>query len=201
MCIDSPPGDCHRMEYQELAGAWLRDYGDSALGLAARICVARGGNGGARFDFRSPALADGVYREFHPSSCGKMRPVPCVPDWGLTANDRGYRCRVKESMSNSLLKKGFPPSPPGREGWPWTIESPPLKDDLAWPKITVVTPSYMQGEFLEQTIRSVLLQNYPNLEYFVLDGGSTDETRDVIEKYAPWLSGWRCQRTPVRVPP
>jgi glycosyltransferase involved in cell wall biosynthesis len=52
----------------------------------------------------------------------------------------------------------------------------------------------MQSQFLEQTIRSVLLQNYPNLEYFVLDGGSTDGSREIIEKYSPWLAGWRCEK-------
>jgi hypothetical protein len=97
-------------------------------------------------------------------------------------------------MSTGLLNRGFPAPPAGREGWPWTVETPPPDESQAWPKITVITPSYMQGEFLEQTIRSVLLQNYPNLEYFVLDGGSTDSSREVIEKYRPWLAGWRCEK-------
>lgn len=60
----------------------------------------------------------------------------------------------------------------------------------AWPRMTVVTPSYQQGNFIEETIRSVLLQGYPNLEYFVIDGGSTDETVEIIRKYEPWLAGW-----------
>ncbi|MDR3406683.1 MAG: glycosyltransferase family 2 protein [Chthoniobacter sp.] len=71
---------------------------------------------------------------------------------------------------------------------------PDSTDGLAWPKLTVITPSFMQGEFLEQTIRSVLLQGYPNIEYFILDGGSTDSSRAIIEKYAPWLAGWRCEK-------
>jgi glycosyltransferase involved in cell wall biosynthesis len=57
-----------------------------------------------------------------------------------------------------------------------------------------VTPSYNQGHFLEETIRSVLLQGYPDLEYLVLDGGSTDESVAIIEKYAPWMSFWRSGR-------
>lgn len=87
----------------------------------------------------------------------------------------------------------LPPPPPGREGWPWTIESRRF-EALDAPKITIVTPSYMQADFLEHTIRSVLLQGYPNLEYFVLDAGSTDGSRDIIRKYEPWLAGWRSEK-------
>jgi glycosyltransferase involved in cell wall biosynthesis len=55
------------------------------------------------------------------------------------------------------------------------------------PTISIVTPSYQHGRFLEWTVRSVLLQHYPKLEYVVMDGGSTDETRDVIERYQRFL--------------
>ena len=59
----------------------------------------------------------------------------------------------------------LPPPPPGRTGWPWTEESP--RCDEALPRVTIVTPSFMQGEFIEQTIRSVLLQGVGDLEYFI----------------------------------
>jgi glycosyltransferase involved in cell wall biosynthesis len=59
-----------------------------------------------------------------------------------------------------------------------------------WPGITVVTPSFNQGAYIEATLRSVLDQNYPNLEYIVLDGGSSDESVRVIERYAPRLTYW-----------
>ena len=58
------------------------------------------------------------------------------------------------------------------------------------PRITIVTPSYNQGQFIETTIRSVLLQGYPNLEYIIIDGGSTDNSVEIIQKYEPWLAYW-----------
>lgn len=58
------------------------------------------------------------------------------------------------------------------------------------PKITIVTPSYNQGHFIEETITSVLGQNYPNLEYIIMDGGSKDNTVDIIRKYEKHISYW-----------
>jgi len=90
--------------------------------------------------------------------------------------------------------KDLPEPPPSKRGWPWTEESTPLQHSMTdrqeWPPITIVTPSYNQGRFIEETIRSVLLQGYSNIEYLVLDGGSTDESIRIIEKYSSRLTYW-----------
>jgi glycosyltransferase involved in cell wall biosynthesis len=60
----------------------------------------------------------------------------------------------------------------------------------SWPRISIVTPSFNQGKYIEETIRSVLLQGYPDFEYIVIDGGSTDASADIIKKYEKWLTYW-----------
>lgn len=67
---------------------------------------------------------------------------------------------------------------------------PMCPDGGSWPKISIVTPSFNQGQFLEETIRSVLLQGYPNLEYIIMDGGSTDNSVEIIKTFEPWLTYW-----------
>jgi hypothetical protein len=88
----------------------------------------------------------------------------------------------------------LPPPRSSAFGWPWTEESSLLpnetSDGRAWPRLSIVTPSFNQGAYLEETIRSVLLQGYPNLQYIVIDGGSTDESVEIIRRYAPWLDNW-----------
>ena len=61
-------------------------------------------------------------------------------------------------------------------------------------RITVVTPSYNQAAFLETTIRSVLDQGYPALDYHVIDGGSRDGSVEILQHYAPWLTSWVSER-------
>src|SRR5574341_1978871 len=91
----------------------------------------------------------------------------------------------------------LPEPPRGMTGWPWTEESSRLPEqgteENFWPRVSVITPSFNQVRFIEETIRSILLQGYPNLEYFIMDGGSTDGSVEIIRKYSPWLAHWVSQ--------
>jgi glycosyltransferase involved in cell wall biosynthesis len=88
----------------------------------------------------------------------------------------------------------LPPPPAGKTGWPWHLpnnqqlitNNPPS----SLPRISIVMPCFNAVAFIEEALRSVLLQGYPDLELIVFDGGSTDGTVEVIKRYAPWLSYW-----------
>lgn len=85
----------------------------------------------------------------------------------------------------------LPKPPADKSGWPWTEETERLPEAMpdghSWPKISIVTPHLNQRSFIEETIRSILLQGYPNVEHIVVDGGSTDGSLDLIAAYAPWV--------------
>lgn len=92
---------------------------------------------------------------------------------------------------NLIAIEDLPPPPVGKTGFPWTQTADfgkAFETDL--PKISIITPSFNQGAYIEATIRSILLQNYPNLEYIVIDGGSSDETVTILQKYDKWIDYW-----------
>ena len=91
----------------------------------------------------------------------------------------------------------LPKPPKDKIGFPWTTADADLTlrdPSVNLPKITIVTPSFNQGQYIEETIRSILLQGYPNLEYIVIDGGSTDETVEILTKYDKFITFWVSER-------
>lgn len=89
-------------------------------------------------------------------------------------------------LSPSVARTGWPRSIPARDALP-----PVMPDGRPWPRISVVTPSYNQGGFIEDCILSVLNQGYPDVEHIVMDGGSTDGTRAVLDLYGSRLAHWQ----------
>lgn len=100
----------------------------------------------------------------------------------------------------------LPPAAPGRFGWPWTDDDNSRKAegrDLrsgrgalpkivrdASPRVSITMPCFNGVRYIEEALRSVLLQGYPDLELMVFDGGSTDGTVEVLKRYEPWLAHW-----------
>jgi len=98
----------------------------------------------------------------------------------------------RELMSSVQLDK-WPPKPADKKGWPWEIPDAavsPKSSPEKLPAISIVVVSFNQAPYLEEALRSLLLQEYPQLEIFVADGGSRDGSVEIIRRYEPWLTGW-----------
>ena len=101
--------------------------------------------------------------------------------------------RHKTALASPRLAE-LPDPPAHQTGWPWTEDSAGLApSEETWPRVSIVIPTYQSGRFLEEALRSALLQAYPDLEILVLDGGSDDETAQILERYDTWLAFWKSE--------
>jgi glycosyltransferase involved in cell wall biosynthesis len=92
------------------------------------------------------------------------------------------------------LKSIVDPIAPQSREWPWVLPQPSEdQPEPSGPTISIITPSYNQGDFIEETIRSVIGQDYPHVEFIVIDGGSDDQTVSILEHYDEYISYWESE--------
>ncbi|MCC5847962.1 MAG: glycosyltransferase [Verrucomicrobia bacterium] len=91
------------------------------------------------------------------------------------------------AANQNAMALDFPAAPTGKSGWPWenTLASPSKTNGE---RVSIVVPCYQGGDYLEESLRSLILQNHPDLEIIVMDGGSTDNTPEILAKYQPWIA-------------
>jgi glycosyltransferase involved in cell wall biosynthesis len=113
---------------------------------------------------------------------------------GKTDAVRRRFCRWREAFHHFFIPRlgSLQQHPPRPLAVPARYHRIPRRGD--WPRITLVTPSFRQADFIERTLKSVLDQNYPALEYVVQDGGSADGTAEILRKYGAALHRWVSER-------
>jgi glycosyltransferase involved in cell wall biosynthesis len=100
---------------------------------------------------------------------------------------------TNHTTNKTLITVGdLPPPPPGKKGWPWTFgcRHGRINHNNEGPHITIAIPSFNQGEYIEATIRSILLQGYEELSLIVFDGGSSDNTVSILRRYHNHIAHW-----------
>jgi glycosyltransferase involved in cell wall biosynthesis len=179
-------------------GEWRRIGGGEGLGLFTRrsdsagLVPVRLGEDvyGRLSDLTRTALEEGPT----PAPRATMRTPAVVSPTGLgTPKTRAALVRAVMAAREALAPRRANRLLKGLSRWPWVVADeaplpPTMPDGSPWPKITIVTPTYNQGHFIEETILSVVRQGYPNLEHILMDGKSTDDTMEVVDRYRDHFS-------------
>ncbi len=166
-----------------------RDAGEAWIARGAYEAIGRFGNAVL---LRAVNTAERQPLRLQPTTFAAMRDALL----GLFLADGGGRLDVRRATRparDELDVREMHHGRCGRGPWPYvdadeTGLPPTLPDGGPWPRISIVTPSYNQGDFIEQTILSVLNQGYPNVEHIIMDGGSTDATPAILERYRDRLA-------------
>jgi len=111
--------------------------------------------------------------------------VEVVGQWGYGFDRHGDDRHLVFDIGHPISSTGI------NDGYPKYTSNEPVEQLMSDPMISIVTPSFNQGKYIRQTIDSVLNQDYPNFEYYVIDGGSTDDTVDILRSYGDrihWVS-------------